>query len=378
MARKKQIVEGIAPDLYPRDDEYKYYGPEPVFVDGGSKLELMKALSWYNRFYNSKDAKDFIIAYLDFSNREEDSKVFKKVSDSEIFGTYGWLARLFMRGYKPTTKDTESFEKELVRLVNTIKPVVKVVVDKPRVNIQEIMRDKTREATGELEGVFDQFVSDGCKAIHGLRPLDTLAEFNLLPHHIPMIIAVWEKKKVEFDNVVKGSDKQVVEAYSHLTKIQIRHTLKFIESVISDLTGYITVKKARKPQVRKAVPVEKIVSKMKVMKQYIDAVKKINISGLSAVKLHGASEAFLFDTKTRKLIYIVADPIIKSFSVKGTTVYGIDTVKSEMKTLRKPEVLNEFVKMGKPSSRKYFGEITSVGTVPSGRVNENIIILKAW
>lgn len=377
MARKKQIVsEGIAPDLYPRDDEYKYYGPEPVFTDGGSKLELMKALSWYNRFYNSKDAKEFIIAYLDFSKREEDSRAFKKVSDSEIFGTYGWLARLFMRGYKPTEQDTVKFENELVRLFNTVKPVVKVVVDKPRVNIQEIMRDKTREATGELEGVFDQFMAEGCKAIHGLRPLDTLAEYNLLPQHIPNIIAVWERKKVEFELVSKGSDKQVNEAYSHLSKIQVRYTLRFIESVISDLTGYITVKKARKPQVRKAVPVEKIVSKMKVLKEYTD--KGLNLVGLSAVKLHGACEAFLFDTKTRKLIYIVADPIIKNFSVKGTTVYGIDTVKSEMKTLRKVEVLKEFMKVGKPSSRKFFSEVTSVGSVPSGRVNDNMIILKAW
>jgi hypothetical protein len=66
------------------------------------------------------------------------------------------------------------------------------------------------------------------------------------------------------------------------------------------------------------------------------------------------------------------------FTVKGNTVLGFDSAKSQVKTIRKPTTLNELMKAGKPASRKFFTDLTTVGTVPTGRMNDDIVILKAW
>lgn len=102
------------------------------------------------------------------------------------------------------------------------------------------------------------------------------------------------------------------------------------------------------------------------------------LSSVLLSKLHGSSEAFLYDTAKRKLIYVVADPNTKKLEISGTSIIGFDTKKTSMKTIRKPEIeLAEFLKLGKPASRKYYSEtIQTVASEWSGRSNENIIILK--
>jgi hypothetical protein len=49
-----------------------------------------------------------------------------------------------------------------------------------------------------------------------------------------------------------------------------------------------------------------------------------------------------------------------------------------MKTLRKPTEQLKEIMGSKPAARKYFKDIKSVSTVPNGRFNDNLIILKAF
>ena len=191
---------------------------------------------------------------------------------------------------------------------------------------------------------------------------------------------MWKKKQREFEDVLEGKDSQLIEAYQHYTKTQIKNILKFIELVLNDLNSYISVKKASKsPRKRKAIPVEKIVNKLKYLKEFKDVVNKLDLVSVHPTKLHGASECYLYDTAKRKLIYFCADEYSKTFTVKGTTLIGFDTIKSQAKTLRKPgDQLKEFLKLGKPAGRKFFDEVKAVGTNPNGRTNDNMIILKAW
>lgn len=74
-----------------------------------------------------------------------------------------------------------------------------------------------------------------------------------------------------------------------------------------------------------------------------------------------------------------ADDYSKTFTVKGTTILGFDTTKSQSKTLRRPaDQLKDFLKLGKPAGRKFFDDIKAVSITPNGRTNENMIIIKAW
>jgi len=87
----------------------------------------------------------------------------------------------------------------------------------------------------------------------------------------------------------------------------------------------------------------------------------------------------LYDTKKRKLIHVMADSHLGTFSVKGSAIVGFDTVTTLQKTLRRPaEQLKEILAGGKPTARKLFKDIKATETKFNGRGNDNLIILKAW
>lgn len=369
--------------LNPRDVDVQYYGDEPLFVlqpdEDKRRVTLMRSFTWYNRFYGKKDAKELMSQFLDLNNRTADAKVMRKVHENEFLMTLCWLARMKLRGLELTEHEELTLENEISRLLKIVhKPEeVKVETDAPaRPNIQDILRDKAKDAAGELEGMFDEFILNG-KA--SSKTMDVVARFNVMPQHISLITDIWKKKQNEFDELQKGLDKQLSEGYNYLTKIQVRNIIKYIESVLSDLNAYISVKKASKaPRQRKAVPVEKIVAKLKYLKTFKDTPNKLDLVSISPVKLHGASEAWVYDTAKRKLHHYIADDYSKAFTVKGNTLLGFDTTKSEVKTLRKPAEQLKEIMGSKPAARKYFNDIKAVGTSPNGRFNEQMIILKAF
>ena len=393
MTKKRNTEDhSMVKSLNPRDADTKYFGEEPLFVlqpdSDLRKLTLMRSFTWYNRFYGKKEAKELMSQYLDLHNRTQDAKVMRKVDDKEFLLTLCWLARMNLRGLELNEHEELTLENEIQRLLKTIyKPEIKEAsntgapqVEAPtRPNIQDILRDKAREAGGELEGLFDEFIALGSPTKHSLRPMDEVAKKNVMPQHISLLSDVWKKKLNEFDEVLKGTDSQLVQGYNHLTKTQIKNIVKFIELVINDLNSYISVKKAAKaPRARKAVPVEKIVAKLKYLKTFKDTASKLDLVSISPIKLHGASEAWVYDTAKRKLHHYIADDYSKTFTVKGSTLLGFDTAQSEVKTLRKPAEQLKEVMGSKPAARKYFKDIKAVATSPNGRFNEHMIILKAF
>jgi hypothetical protein len=373
--------------LNPRDPDTEYLGPEPMFAvqpdEDRRRVALMRSFTWYGRFYGKKDAKEFLAQYLDLRERPQEAKIMRKIDEKECINTLAWLARMELRGLELSETESDTLQNEIKRLLETInKPQVveAIVPDAPtRPNIQEILKDKAREAAGELEGLFDEYITSGAGSKHTLRPIDEVAKKNVMPQHISLLTDVWKKKLNEIEEVLKGTDAQLVQGYQHLTKTQLKNVVKFIELVISDLNSYISVKKAAKaPRTRKAVPVEKIVAKLKYLKTFKDTASKLDLLSISPIKLHGASEAWVYDTAKRKLHHYIADDYSKTFTVKGSTLLGFDTAQSEVKTLRKPAEQIKEVMGSKPAARKYFKDIKAVSTTPNGRFNDAMIILKAF
>jgi hypothetical protein len=376
--------------LDPKDADTKYFGEEPMFAvqpdEDQRRLALMRSFTWYGRFYGKKDAKEFLVQYLEMRQRSHDAKIMRKVEEKECINTLCWLARMELRGLELSETESNTLQNEINRLIESVNKPEIIEATKTgapeapaRPNIQEILKDKAREAGGDLEGLFDEFIIEGAKTQHTFRPIDQVAKKNVMPQHISMLTEVWKKKLNEIEEVIKGKDAQLVQGYQHLTKIQLKNIVKFIELVINDLNSYISVKKAAKaPRARKAVPVEKIVAKLKYLKTFKDTASKLDLISMSPIKLHGASEAWVYDTAKRKLHHYIADDYSKTFTVKGSTLLGFDTAQSEVKTLRKPAEQLKEVMGSKPAARKYFKDIKAVSTTPNGRFNDAMIILKAF
>jgi hypothetical protein len=392
--RKLQVSDNpnIVKSLLPKDPDVVRVGYEPEFKEQPTESARMgvlaRSLHWYNRFYGKKDAKDMMIQYLVHMGKTAESKVMGKVGDEEFYiPTYAWLARLTMRGLILTEKEQKQLDAEIARLLAPIVKVESNISGKKKVkgevaarpNVQEIMRERAREAGGELEGAMDDFNLSGSKAVAQADAVGFLTKYNVLPQHTSILTEAWKRKLQEYEEVLSGKDPQLVEAYSHLTKTQVKNTIKFIESMLASINSYISNKKASKaPRQRKAVPPEKVVANLKYLKEFKDDKLKLNLVSVHPKTLLTASEAWVYDTAKRRLYHFMADDLAKTFSVKGNTLLGFDTLKSEVKGLRKPVEQIKEIMGSKPVARKYFKDIKSVSSSPKGRFNAGMIILKAF
>jgi len=181
----------------------------------------------------------------------------------------------------------------------------------------------------------------------------------------------------EMREVLAGADEQLKEAYAHLSKKAIKNIIAFYEEIDSACTMLQESQKAqRKPKARRSKPAEKIVEKLKYMKEHAP----LKLVSVDPVKVLTANELWVYNTKTRKLgKYVVDDPYNTGakLGVKGTSITNFSETLSIQKTLRKPEEkLAEFKSAGKVALRKFMDDINAVDIKLTGRLNEDTILLK--
>ena len=369
--------------LNPRSADTNAMGMEPTWVRQPTDNRfsaLSKAFSWYNYFYGKKDAREMIVAYLEAHDRKADVRTLKQIPDSSIRLTTGWLCRMSLVGLELTEHEQTKLDnllKELLESKQTEVEVEAVVEDTvPRITIQDRLREKVSECAGEMDGLFDEFILAGAKLNADYKPVVLMRSMNIAPQMVNDIKQIWTRKLVEFDEAVAGKDADLVQGYGYLSKIQLRNCVKFCELVISDCGAYVQIKKVeRKPRKVRAVPPEKRAAKFK----HIVDFAELKLKGLPAASLVDKSEAWLYDTKKRKLIHLVADSHTQAFTVKSNSIIGFSTVESQQKTVRKPaEVLKALGAAGKPAARKIYKDLTTTETPFNGRGTENLIILKSW
>ena len=373
--------------LNPKGAEFKYVGGEPVWniqPDETNRLSRMaRAFNWYTYHYGKKDAKDFIGHYLQYVGRDKDSKAFRGVPDAKVRLTPGWVCRMAMMGLVLNEHEQCVLDDQLSQMlkakeeIKAEKSQEEVSDDKAaqKLTIQDHLREKISECAGELEGMFDEFTQAGAKMSADYKPLSLFRSMNVSPNMINTIADIWKSKLAEFEEVIEGSDELLVEGYSQFTKTQMKQLVKFAETVIADAGSYVQLKKVeRKPRAKKAVSPQKTAAKFKYLKEF----PELKLTSLTADKLVGSSEAWLYDTKKRKLIHVVADSHLGSFTIKGSAIIGFDPAQTVTKTLRKPaEQLKALMTAGKPVARKLFKDIKATEVKFNGRGNENLIILKA-
>jgi len=372
----------VLKSLNPKSADTKYVGLEPTWrvqPTDNRISALSYAFGWYNYFYGKKEAKDMIAAYLDAHERTKDAKKIRTLPDSQVRLTTGWLCRMQMMGLELSDAEElklQTLIKELLDLKQQVAVEVAAEDEPARPNIQDRLREKVSECAGELDGMFDEFVTAGAKMSADYKPITVIRGMNVAPQMISNIADIWKHKLAEFETVIEGKDAQLVEGYSHLSKIQMRNLVKFCEAVINDCGAYVQIKKVeRKPRKVKAVPPEKRAAKFKVLMDFAE----LKLKGLPAASLVDKAEAWLYDTKKRKLIHLVADSHTQAFTVKSNSIIGFSTVETMQKTVRKPaDVVKAVQAAGKPAARKIYKDLTTTETPFNGRGTENLVILKAW
>jgi hypothetical protein len=369
--------------LNPKSADTKYTGGEPEWrlqPESESRASaLITAFTWYNYHYDKKTVKELVIDWLIRNDRQRDARDFARVPESTIRNQTGWLCRMNTMGLDLNEHELLAVDTaitEHLRTVRAIREVVKAAEPDAvaRPNIQDRLRDKMVEAAGEIEGMYDDMIRAGARMSADFKPMLVLRGMNVAPQMVGEIAQHWKARLEELEEVIRGKDAQLVEGYGQFGRLQVKNLVKFAEQVIADCGSYVQIKKVeRKPRKKKPVSAEKLTARFKYLREFAE----LKLESEPVTRLVNAQEAWLYETKKRKLIYVVADTHAGSFTVKGSSLIGFDPTNSIQKTLRKPaEQIRALLQGGVAQHRKYFKDIRATEVKFNGRGSENLILLK--
>jgi len=347
------------------------------------------AMSYYRLEFSGKDLKPAVIKWMTSVDcTKEDIAAFKKTKDNRVNVTMGAIASCLLRGMPAVRADFNQGRDTAAWLRNEIVQIIEqgkndiddeaVVEVKPTVvqpSIQERVKEAAYRMTEEIEDAIEGFQTDpenfDPKAF---KMLNLLKGKEVKSAHARIIKSFYSKDLAELEQLASGNgDEQLREAYSHRTKKQIKNLIAFYQEIMMacDMLAQ-EAKVNRAPRKTKAVPKEKLIAKLKYMKTN----EPLKLVSINPVDIIGASELWIFNTKTRKLGKYIASEF-NTLNVKGTTIVNFDEFKSVQKTVRKPEEkLKEFKAAGKVQLRKFLDDINATDTKMNGRINEDTILLK--
>lgn len=370
-----------------RGADSKHMGDEPEWPTAEEQQfwtdrqsRLIAAFNWYNYTHDPKDAKAWVIEFFSHMPRYEKTlKELRRLGDNDFPRTYGWLARMGRRGLVLKHSELRRLLKTVTDTIAKNAPEVPVVDKEAKgyvnvINIQDRLNEKMSECLGEIEGAYDEFWTGEFKAKPGIMPI--LRTMNPPAKRVKEMIAFCERRIAEYTEAMEGKDAQLAEGYRNYGKRQLKAMAGWWQQAIADLNSYGNIKKTeRKPRARKAVPPEKIVSKLKYCKKF----DELKLTSISPVDILRSSEVWVYNVKKRKLGVYQADAMMQVLGVKSTAIVGFDPLLSVQKTLRKPaEQLKALMPQPRAASKKFFKDIKSTDVKLNGRLGEDWIILKAY
>lgn len=350
------------------------------------------SMAWYRLESSSKELKPKVI---DWMSRNDYTKAqiaeFKKTKDNRCGTTVGSIAACLLKGMPAYREDFNDGRNTADWLKASIAAIVAegkddvdddavkaaAAVDAPTVyvpTIQERVYDASMIMTEEIETAIEAFQTDP-EAFNPkeFKVLNLLKAKQAKAAHARIIKNFYERQLLELIEAAGTKDEQLKEAYSHLSKANLKKITQFYQEVVSacDMLAQ-EAKVNRAPRAKKSVPAEKIVAKLK----YLKSNEPLKLVSINPTDIISAKELWVYNVKSRKLGKYIAKEYAE-LSVKGTSIINFDENLSVQKTLRKPEEqLKEFKAAGKVVLRKFLDDIKAVDIKLNGRIGEEVILLK--
>jgi hypothetical protein len=371
----------------PAFSDEKYTGREPVWdTERAAAMSqdefdhfLRKSFFYYNYYYTQKDCKKHVVKWMqDNQYSKADVSKFVRSPDRAIPMTACGLVMAARQGMPMREKELTYLKDRLHEAINSDDIEPEVATDKttpvPVVRaptIQDRLNEKTAEHLAHFEGLYDDVIAGNDVKPDAFNYLTA----NTVPQsQINKFVELFNNRKTELTIAQAKEDEDLAEAYKHYKAADFKRHYAFFDSVLDALDQYRSVKKTqKKARVKRAPNKEKVVSKLKYMKEE----KTLKLVSINPVDIVGAQELWVYNTKTRKLYKYIADSLQGPLGVKGTSITGYDEVKSVGKTLRKPEEkLKEFARATKVQLRKFLEDIKATETQGNGRINAECVLLR--
>jgi hypothetical protein len=366
-----------------RNPEEAHVGSETVDWDAVSTEDYPQAIKETLRHYGYfGDRKTYMLWATTWmkKNRPADLEDFKAAEDWRTSSTLASLMKMELNGCNMSDSGKAFIGKyleEVLKAGRANRLTTSFVIEDtttPKVARKtpvELLKEKTCEFIGEIEGHVDEYSTGELGKDFSLYNL--MKSTNCAGQSARDIIAFYKRTQEEFRELIEDKNPQLVEGYSHLTTKQQKDFYKFISGLIADAEKFLTGKKAtRKPRAKKVTPASKQVESVKYEKENTE----FKITSVPPINIIGAMEVYLFNTKTRVMKYLVCQRR-EGFAIKGTTILYFDTEQSFKKKIRKPELaLTSLAKSTKAKGLKELKALKTAETPADGRINADTVIVK--
>lgn len=370
-----------------RDHSPKWDNADTMTDDEFSR-HFRISMDWYRLESSGKDLKPKVINWMSNNDyTKEQIALFKKTKDWRCGLTIGALVANLLKGMPDSRtgfnegRSTSKYVKDAInKILEEGKNDVEAEEDTtgktviPAATIQDRLRETAGKMSEEIDYALDEFsMNPDAFDPKAIKIINLLKAKEAKAAHARIIKGFYTRTYEELQEAQEGQCEQLKEAYSHLSKSQLKKLIAFYHEIISacDMLGQ-EAKVNRKPRAKKAQPKEKIVAKLK----YAKVNEQLKLVSINPADIISAKELWVYNTKSRKLGKYVANEYME-LGVKGTTITGFNENSSVQKTLRKPEEqLKEFKAAGKVVLRKFLDDIKAVDIKLNGRINEDIILLR--
>ena len=354
-------------------------GVEPT-VDYFDNHNLHSYFSWYTYMYDRKTVNQVIISYakkFGYKNASKFSKMFLPGTIAAIIrglengvkfidhkdypgeGSAGWQKQLH--------NELREYNKKAQLLVSTDLNT-DMLVKKKRPSVQENINNKGQLLLGDVDHAID---------VWDIEPFDMykyLTEQKVSAAVANSIVNEYDDMITEIKEARDGTDEQLKEGYSHLSKSEKDKFYNFLLKIKSDTERFVDMNKpVRKPRKAKAINATKAVSKL----NYLNEDSDYRVKSIDPSKIIGSKQLWLFNNKTNELIKYDAEDR-GGLMVKGTSIQMFNTKTSMSKKLgvKTDHFIDRVLQGGTIVLNKCMNEINSKAGNVTGRVNNNMIILK--
>ena len=366
--------------ISPTGTEGLLFGVEKIWdsksnLDNNRNVELIRCFNFYNSQCSEKDARSYVETYIKTLNKKpKEIDMINHVNDQELYGPLAWLCRMNAAGYVMNSKELQYIEDRFKKLIisgkqkiTTRRDVLKVTP----IDIQKRTTEAIHKTVAEFDNKIDEFVLSKCKV-----PFDSYAFLksnSVKPLYAKRIAEIYMKELKEIKEVIRGKDEQLNEGYSNFKPREIKKLHDFYQKIIDDSKLWADhLKKIKAPRKKKVKSADQLIQRLKYMKGDAD----LKLTSIEPTKLIGASEAWIFNVKTRRVDHYFSNDV-DGISIKGSTLQNINETTSTAKKIRKPLEVSKNIVMGTSrAATKYFDSIKTKPVQSNGRLNAFSIILR--
>ncbi len=362
-----------------------HYGPEPD-VDYFKDHSITDFLNWYNYMWDKKTSMEVLTKYAKKFGYKNASKFKKMVIPKQL----AYIITGLEKGINfPAPKQAEEGEggneyyhkhihnelrkwnKKAHNLYNMylgqeLNP--ETTIKKKRKTVQENINNKVQLLLAEVDYAIDVW------DVEKFDMYKYLADNKASAAVAKKIPEEYQELIDEVTEALSGKSKQLKEGYNHMTRSGKRGFINFVKKIQTDSERYAeNHKPIRKPKKAKQFTAKEKVSKLNFLEEDVDN----KITSIDPSKIIGAEMLYLFNAKTNQLSYYQAIDR-GGLDVTGTTIKNFNEDNSQVKKLgaKTTHFLDRILGGGRIVLNKCMNEINSKASKVTGRVNNNMIILK--